>query len=80
MKAPQNEAQAMAFAKLMVNEADINRHMIERDSAEHVNVKAPSSFLDGLVSHFTESEIAGDCMPWQKTYDLIRFRHSEVTI
>jgi twinkle protein len=81
MNAPQNEAQAKAFAQLMVSEAEIDRHMNERDTADHVNVKVPSSFLDQLVSHFDESEgVTGDCLPWEKTQNLIRLRHSEVTI
>jgi twinkle protein len=81
LSSPQNEAQAQAFAKLMLNEQEINRHMTERDSADHVNVKQPSSFLSGLVDHFAGGDVAaGDCMPWQKTENLIRFRHSEVTI
>jgi len=80
LNAPQNEAQAQAFAKLMVNEADINRHINERDSADHANVKKPSSFLDDMVSHFAGGELAGDCLPWPKTHELIRLRHSEVSI
>ena len=81
MSTKQNEVQAQAFAKLMLNEQEISKHIAERDTSEHVNVKTPSCFLDQLVSHFDKSEgETGDCMPWAKTENLIRFRHSEVTI
>lgn len=80
MNAPANKAQQDAFARLMLNENDINDFINNRDESDHANVKTPSAFLDDLLAHFEGGDIPGDCMPWQKTHNLIRFRHSELTI
>lgn len=66
--------------RLKIDEVDFNQYMNERDGADHANIKTPSNFLDDLLAHFEGGDILGDCMPWQKTEGLIRFRHSEVTI
>lgn len=66
--------------RLKIDEPDFDAYMNERDSSDHANVKTPSNFLDDLLAHFEGGDVLGDCMPWSKTHNQIRFRHSEVTI
>lgn len=67
--------------RLMIDPVDFDRFMDDRDNNHYETVKPPSAFLDELQSHFDgNSESFGDCLPWTKAEDTIRFRHSELTV
>lgn len=66
--------------RLMIEPVDFDAYMDNRES-EAANVKAASDFTEDLMLHFAgDAQIVGDCLPWSKAQDLIRFRHSELTI
>jgi len=67
--------------RLMVPDVDFDAYMNGRDSDDHANVKPAKDFLGDMLEHFNgNGESTGDTLPWFKTHDLIRFRHSEVTV
>jgi twinkle protein len=76
----QSKLQALAFNKLMINEPDFDAYMDARGSEDHANVKTPSNFTDELLAYFEGGDKPGDCMPWTKTHNNIRFRPCEITI
>ena len=76
----QSPEETAAFNALMIDERELNEYIAGRDESDHINIKPASAFYDRLVSHFSASEPEGDVMPWKKTHDSFRFRHSEVTI
>src|SRR5512142_1503372 len=67
--------------RLMIDHVDFDAYMNGRDNNCHEAVKPASHFEDELNAYFDpNNEASGDCMPWSKTADQIRFRHSEVSI
>lgn len=67
--------------RLIINNPDFDRYMIQRDSSDHANVKQASEFKTGLLEFFSgDLSLVGDKLPWVKTHDLIRLRPSEVTL
>jgi len=67
--------------RLMLDQVDFDAYMNGRDNDCHESVKPASHFEDELNSYFDpNNEASGDSMPWSKTDDLIKFRHSELSI
>lgn len=70
-----------SFNPMMIQNADIDRYMQERDTSEHANVKRAKDFEWQLIEYFNVGSVfSGASLPWPKTHETLRLRPAEVTL
>lgn len=66
---------------MLVTDDTIDFDAYLKGPSEHANVKPASSWLDAVIEHFNRpNRLIGACFPWQKTENIIRLRHGELSI
>ena len=67
--------------RLMIQDADFDNYLNERDGDEHTELRSPDHFIDPVIDYFNSGgALSGDTSGFKKLDDKFRFGKSQVTI